>query len=299
MKTTDSRFINRLLLSALVALTASAATAEANQFIIANPGFEDLRGPTNTTQFDESGQLRDACFSGPACFATTDTNAYATPDPIPGWTIVSGNCTSMGTYNPRATDFSPEATEGRNTAYLDVHFNGDFVTISQNLCAVLTPGIYTLQVDAGHRNDIQLPSYGIQLLAGGAVIAEDTRIPPLGGWVTVTASATVSPTNANLGLPLAIRLYALGISPKNGQIDFDNVRLDGPPGICMSIGTAVEIRCTALVTNQYQVQWSTTLNDPNSWTNLGGPVQGTGSPQSIFDSTHGQQSKFYRVLLLP
>ena len=72
------------------------------------------------------------------------------------------------------------------------------------------------------------------------------------------------------------------------------------PGVTsqVAIFPAVEIAWTTQTTNSYQIQWSSAPNT-NNWFSLGAPIQGTGSTNYYFDSTRGQDKRFYRVLTLP
>jgi hypothetical protein len=71
------------------------------------------------------------------------------------------------------------------------------------------------------------------------------------------------------------------------------------PGIAaqMTIQPAVEVSWTTQTTNRYQVQWASSVNTSN-WFNLGTEMQGTGSTNHVFDSTQGNDRKFYRVITL-
>lgn len=66
--------------------------------------------------------------------------------------------------------------------------------------------------------------------------------------------------------------------------------------VAAKIYTAVEINWNSQAGHSYQVQYATALNS-NLWINLGSPVAGTGTNNSVFDSTRSQPAKFYRVLI--
>jgi hypothetical protein len=59
---------------------------------------------------------------------------------------------------------------------------------------------------------------------------------------------------------------------------------------------AVEICWPSFATNRYQVQW-TSANSTN-WTDLGNPMQGTGTNICTFDSTRHDTKRFYRVVTI-
>jgi len=81
-----------------------------------------------------------------------------------------------------------------------------------------------------------------------------------------------------------------------GDVYFDNVRLRGTlsPAVAL-IWPAVEVGWVSATNRLYQVQWTSQLN-PNAWIDLGPPVRGNGSTNSVLDSTRDQPKKFYRVL---
>jgi parallel beta-helix repeat protein len=146
---------------------------------------------------------------------------------VSGWAIVSG---SAGTFNPTATLIPGEAAQGSNTSYS----NGS--TISQTLATNLAQGTYTLRVAVGDRTDTSLPAYQVQLgVMNGptfVLLAEDNSSQvPNNGFLTSTVTYTAVAGNANLGLPLAVRLVGNGV-----QVNFDDVRLGYAAG-----GTALTL----------------------------------------------------------
>jgi hypothetical protein len=63
-----------------------------------------------------------------------------------------------------------------------------------------------------------------------------------------------------------------------------------------AIYNAVEICWPSSSTNRYQVQW--TSSNSTNWTDLGNPMQGTGTNMCIFDSTRYDAKRFYRVVTI-
>ena len=219
-------------------------------------------------------------------------------DPIPGWTILGRYA---GTYNPSTVAFPNGVPEGQNAAYIDLETDPT-VTISQVLGSVLAPGPYTLEVDVGTRTDMALPIiYRIQLLAAGAVVAEDNNSlsPATGTFLTSTKSALVSTNHPQLGSPLEIRITATSPATAYQQLIIDNVRLDGPPRLTIRV-SQVEI-CWDTATNAaYQLQYRSDLTT-NLWTPFDASFfQGTGgnvcSNDTVFPS---QPQRFYRVVTQP
>jgi YVTN family beta-propeller protein len=82
------------------------------------------------------------------------------------------------------------------------------------------------------------------------------------------------------GTTTGVRAYYIGSSsgtPINAQINH-----------------AVEITWNSTYGNLYQVEWSNAPNGPN-WYSLGGQTLGNGLTMSVFDTTRGASTKFYRV----
>jgi hypothetical protein len=86
--------------------------------------------------------------------------------------------------------------------------------------------VYTLSVQVGDRPDVTLPAYGVELLAGGTVLASELAPaedadPAVSGWRTVTLTFAALPDDAALGEQLGIRLSAADV-----QVNWDDVRLE-------------------------------------------------------------------------
>ncbi len=69
------------------------------------------------------------------------------------------------------------------------------------------------------------------------------------------------------------------------------------PDTGMGIAQGVAISWNSVSGMLYQVQWASVL-DTNTWNNLGSPVTGNGSTNSVFDPFQSPQ-RFYRVVPLP
>ena len=64
-----------------------------------------------------------------------------------------------------------------------------------------------------------------------------------------------------------------------------------------SVHAAAGVEWPSTSTNLYQVQYKGDLVLPSSWTALGDPVVGSGSTNSVLDSTFGEDKRFYRVVI--
>jgi hypothetical protein len=60
----------------------------------------------------------------------------------------------------------------------------------------------------------------------------------------------------------------------------------------------VEVWWGSLSDRTYQIQYRSDLTT-NMWTNLGAPIQGTGSPICVYDSVSSEPRRFYRIVKLP
>jgi hypothetical protein len=154
---------------------------------------------------------------------------------IPNWTLTLASDSTAGPWNPTASHFSPQASEGSNVVYVDTSSStaGESI-ISQQLSSSLAANTtYTLQVDVGYPNTTDNKDYRIELTAGGQVLAQDDNSLSLiqGGWKTSTINYTAAGDDPNLGDPLGIRLIAKASSGGYRQIEFDNVRLTSDPAI--------------------------------------------------------------------
>jgi len=152
---------------------------------------------------------------------------------ITGWNIGTSNY--AGTLWPSAVIY-PYGTPSPAVAWN----NG--TNISQVLTDNLTANMaYTLTVWVGHRYDISFPGYGVQLLAGGTVIAEDVNsfVPDAGYFLPSIVQYTVLPEDPYIGQPLSIRLVGLS----GGQVSFDEVTLDAThvpvPGALVLLGSGL------------------------------------------------------------
>ena len=151
---------------------------------------------------------------------------------IPGWT----NSGAGGTFNPGAGEFTDGVPDGQNVAFS----NG--ATISQVLTEPLTAGTrYVLQVDVGHRANVSLPAFSVELWAGGFLAGASSPVPAAGTFATVTVTYDAPANSPLLGQFLEIRLISSGT-----QVCFDNVRLSAAVSAAIS-GMAIDAG-TGLIT---------------------------------------------------
>ena len=169
-------------------------------------------------------------------------NEVFTFDPPPGWQLYdpSGlipadtnlSTSYSGVWNPSSAFYTDEAPEGENIGaiFLNQTPGSGVVGLSQTLLDTLQANTqYTLQVEVGNPGSsffAGFPGYGIQLLAGDTIIAEDNNTLNIaeGSFSPSTIVYRTSINDSNLGQPLQIRL--LNTLESNGlEVNFDEVRL--------------------------------------------------------------------------
>ncbi|MFK7790377.1 MAG: PEP-CTERM sorting domain-containing protein [Phycisphaeraceae bacterium] len=186
--------IKTLLATTVSTLILAAGSATAAPITVNNHSFEN-----------------DAVADGSAAFAAT------------GW--VRSGTSASGTFDPGAGTYNDPIPDGDQVAFTNATVN-----ITQTVGILSHSTVYTLTVAVGDRVNTNFPGYGIELLAGGTVIASDfhtdlgNSIPAQGRWKDVTAVYTSTPSDELAGQDLEIRLSGFGV-----QTNFDNVRLDASP----------------------------------------------------------------------
>jgi hypothetical protein len=234
--------------STLAAVVAAASSAA--PLAIANPGFEDLYLGSNLP---------------PEYGGDVPTGAFPTGPPPAGWDrwVAGGSADPgmfIGVLNPGTTaDYTPDppcfpdgAPEGDNVVllYRSGDAGGNEYGVEQTLTDTLAAEtLYTLAVEVGdiascaglvppYQSFFVLdgfPGFRVQLLAGGALIAEENRPLALeeGEFGTATLAFATDAAPAQLGQPLAIRLVNRSLPDVPGvdglEVDFDDVRLDATP----------------------------------------------------------------------
>jgi hypothetical protein len=193
----------------LAALAAPVAQAAAQPITIVNPSFED---PV----------LGDGGF---------------TPSAI-GWTVVGA-----GTFNPTSGQFSGSVPDGQNVAYVSAGGS-----LSQTLTALLMPSTtYTLSYYAGNRLDFPFPSYLVQLLAGGTVLASDGSLSPGEGlFAQGSVVYTSGAADPLVGQPLGIRVTSTGDQPNFDA--FALVATPAGPNVVIPEPSTVVLLATGLLT---------------------------------------------------
>jgi hypothetical protein len=212
--------------------------------------------------------------------------------------IPSGMSTTPGTYAIRTSSqdfnsgynlFGDHTTGTGNMMLLD----GTSGTVAwQETVSVATNTSYTFSGWAALSDGSNPPGLiftinGVQV--GATLVLANTP----GVWQNFTVGWSSGTTNS----------ATIAVTDNNGVSLGNDFALDDFSFITNSpvpatIYTAVEINWNSQVGQSYQVQSATALNT-NNWINFGAPVQGSGTNNSVFDSTRGQPMKFYRVLAQP
>lgn len=265
--------VRQILISfAAIVIPAGAGAAPV---AISNAGFEDLYFGSNLP----------AVYGG-----DVPTGTFPVGPPPAGWTPYyefgsppAG--ANIGVLNPGvAADYAPDppfftfgAPEGDNAVLL--YTNGDAggaeYGVEQTLAPVLEPNTtYTLSVEVGNIGsgtallepfasfgffDIDgFPGYRIQLLAGGAMVAEvvDAVLPGERLWETSTLVFTTADSHPQMGQALGVRVANRNNPDVPGvtgiEVDFDDVRLDASavPAVPLEHGAWIAVLLAALGASQ-------------------------------------------------
>lgn len=132
---------------------------------------------------------------------------------ITGWEY-TGN-SPVGIWSP-ASQYSVGVPDGEYIGYL----MGGYITQTFDWLAAAENKI-TVTLDIGNRSDLAFPSYSVDLLAGGNVLASDgSVIPGEGLFSTLTLTYLIGEDNPFLGTKLGLRISYLG---GQRQLNFDNL----------------------------------------------------------------------------
>ena len=156
----------------------------------------------------------------------------------PGWEGTNNN--AWGAWNPPVDAYPDEAPEGSNIGFLYQNPDLGSVAMSHDLSDTLQPeATYTLSLFVGNPQayfselynfffDLEgFPSYRVELLAGGVVLAADdnTLLPEEGTFERTSITYSVPSDDPLVGEPLSIRLINFNDLP-GYQVDFDDVQLN-------------------------------------------------------------------------
>jgi hypothetical protein len=164
-----------------------------------------------------------------------------------------------------------------------------------------TPGISTtLRSTNEFRVEILSPRSGSQFTQGAAVTLTATQtdgLPPVQyNWQSDRDGALGSGSSlvaSNLSAGAHI-ITLVGVDSTN-RVDVTSVSIN-VVGLTINIAPAVEIWWPSVAGQLYQVQWASELA-PTVWSDLGPPVEGNGTTNSVFDTTRHSEKRFYRVVL--
>jgi hypothetical protein len=161
--------------------------------------------------------IANASFESPDCTAPGACVAGVYTLSVPDWSLTGSGGVFAPNLYPATASAGFAATHGTQVAW------GRGGTLSQVLAATLTPDTtYALSVDVGFRPDVVTAGYAIELRAGSELLASAGPAAPTAGFFTETLSYSAHLTDVALGQSLSVHLIAM----PNGQVNWDNVRLD-------------------------------------------------------------------------
>ena len=164
-----------------------------------------------------------------------------------------------------------------------------------------TPGISTtLRSTNEFRVEILSPTNGSQFAQGVAVVLNATQTngvsPVQYSWQSdrdgaLGAGSSLVASNLSAGSHI---ISVVGVDNDN-RLDVASVSIT-VASLTINIDHAVEIWWPSVAGQLYHVQWASQLA-PTNWSDLGSPVPGNGTTNSVFDSTRHSEKRFYRVIL--
>jgi len=251
-------------------LNASAAALPPGNYL-ANVGFSNLNlGTTQSRPFTLS-----------VAELPVQNGGFETGN-LSGWTQ-SGNTASTS-----VTTNAPFAHSGGFGALLGPY--GSLGFLSQNLPT--TAGHSYLFSAWLYVASNSVPNE-FQVSWNGSVVFDQTNLT-VAGWTNILVPVTSTSTNTALTLGFRNDPYYFGL---------DDVTVQALPTPVLQplvrTGNSLTLTWSALPGLQYQVQYSTSLAQPN-WTALGAPTIASGSTASASDTiTTATPQRFYRAVLVP
>lgn len=212
---------------------------------------------------------------------------------------VDTNSFLMNTPNNLGTFLSDDSTPGQAPSGLQP--NGKMLyTVAWHSGDQHTPGISTtIAKTTGYHIWITSPPGNSTVLTNQTVsfsVAQSDGVPPF-TYTWVSDKDGLLGTGSNLlysGLSQGTHAITVTGVDQANHIDTDSIWLT-TSGLNLYIDHAIEIWWPSATGVVYQVQW-TPEAAPTNWQNCGPPVAGTGSTNSVFDSTRDKGKRFYRVV---
>lgn len=240
--------------------------------------------------------LATLCFAGIARATSILVNDFSFEaglgsDPTTGWVNAPEGGWGIFNFTGKLT---PPATDGTYAAY------GNGGTAYQILAHQVAVGVYTIQVDVGHRSDGQFSTFVLSAsstnLPGNASVDLGSfslpSDPPLGGWTNLTATISITNGSPAIGGNLRLNLNSPGI-----QVVLDNVRVDFVSSAVLtnvSVVSGTNFQFTVSGSGTQVVQANTNLASTSGWIALR-----TNTAPFVFTDTNAvglYRGRFYRVL---
>ena len=151
-------------------------------------------------------------------YVLDDGDYLTSPSALPGW----GVSDKAGAWNPTASNFSGEAPEGNNVAYINSGL------IGQWLPTVINEGYhYTMEMKIGIRSDVAYinPEYGLSFVAKNPLTGKAEVVDQFSGVPTTGAFSLVSYSYTATDPSVFGRELGIWLISKSGQISFDDVKV--------------------------------------------------------------------------
>ncbi len=231
--------------------------------------------------------------------------AGANPSVATNWTVTQA---SGGPVYAVRTNDNPHAGSFNYEIHLASTGAGPLVEFAQTGVPVIGGATYTFSFYAdrltGSAGDSD--QYNIQWLNTNSVQVGQTGYtgyaPGANAYAQTTVNGLVAPLTAATA---SIFFHTAGAASasQSATLDFDDVSLTttnvagGGPTNQFQIAVIPGVGISWFASNNvsYQIQWATNVSTNTFWNNLGNPIAGNGSSNTVFDST-GPPHNYYQVL---
>jgi len=249
-----------------------------------------------------SGKAADQGDAGYANPTPGTAFGIISPNPVAGQVVCGGIAEPGNAYD--LTELQLQLQVPTNAVAFKLKFNFFSADYPENVCSFYSDRFLIRLTSSGVNGNIAFDSLNnpvslntavFPVTSGGELVGTgmDGGVGAAIGWQTVTANVTPGET-----ITLRFTIFDTGDALGDSVAVIDAFEWFPLETVSAGIYHAVEIVWPSKLGQNYQVDWSPVVNS-NDWSALGPVVPGTGTNNSVFDSTRYATNRFYRVRLAP
>jgi hypothetical protein len=273
---------------------------------LANPEAANTAFDWGTLVVPQAGMKLAVVSTGKALDANSPGYVAPQPGTSFGGTAVSnpfsGEVTCGGADQATGRDYTELSVTllvPGNASYFSMQFKFYSADYPESLCTQFNDRFAILLTSTGFTGNIALDGTNaisvntVQFTLTNSFQLTGTGMETTGAgtdWLTTTRAVVPGET-----ITLKFLIFDSGDGINDSVALMNNFRWLSQP--TAQIGRAVEIKWQSLENQWYQVQYASVL-DTNNWFNLGSPVVGTGTNNSVFDPV-SESARYYRIQLVP